>query len=111
MRVLFRRNWNTREAVRLLGVQASSFEVVEGQMDLLDSERQGRWKRALSATDRLRDRFGEEALGLASGMRGRYRERTHENPASLSEPRKPGPNKPGHNKPGHNNNNDKENHS
>ncbi|HVZ60327.1 MAG TPA: DNA polymerase IV [Terriglobales bacterium] len=105
MRVLFRRNWNTREAVRLLGVQASSFEVVEGQMDLLDSERQGRWKRALSATDRLRDRFGEEALGLASGMRGRYRERTHENPASLSEPRKPGPNKPGHN------NNDKENHS
>jgi len=38
---------------------------------------------ALAAADRLRDKYGESAVSLASGMRGRFRERTHENPASL----------------------------
>ena len=39
------------------------------------------WRRA--ATDRLRDRFGESAVSLAAGLRGSFRERTHENPAGL----------------------------
>ena len=74
--------------VRLLGVQVSALERSEGQMDLLDSEKQSRWKKALDAVDHLRDRFGESAVSLASGLKGGFRERVHENPASL-----PGKNK------------------
>jgi DNA polymerase-4 len=88
IRKLFHRHWTQSEAVRLLGVQASSLERGEGQMGLIDAERKQRWKQALLTTDRLRDRFGEGAVGLASGMRGQFRERTHENPSAL-----PGKNK------------------
>jgi DNA polymerase-4 len=52
-------------------------------MDLLDDGRHQRWQQALAAADKLRDRFGEKSVGLAGGMRGVFRERTHENPASL----------------------------
>ncbi len=83
IRALFRRNWKPGAMVRLLGVQASGFEAGEGQLDLLDGERNRRWQQALSAADRLRDKFGETAVGLASGMMGGFRERAHENPASL----------------------------
>ena len=83
VRSLFRRNWRAGGKVRLLGVQASSLETVEGQIGLLDAERHQRWHQALSAADRLRDKFGESAVSLASGMSGTFRERTHENPAAL----------------------------
>jgi DNA polymerase-4 len=52
-------------------------------MDLLEEERHERWRRALAAADRLRDRFGESAVSLAASMKGKFRERTHENPAGL----------------------------
>ena len=42
-----------------------------------------------TVADRLRDKFGESSLKLATGMRGNFRERIHENPAGL-----PGKNKP-----------------
>ena len=80
---LFRKNWKRGRPVRLLGVNASSLEQSEGQMNLLDGEKNERWRKALSAADRLRDRFGESAVSLAGGMKGLYREKTHENPASL----------------------------
>ncbi|MGE0405242.1 MAG: DNA polymerase IV [Candidatus Korobacteraceae bacterium] len=83
VRALFRSNWKRGQRIRLLGVQASSLERGEGQLGLLDSGQHQRWKQALLASDRLRDKFGETAVGLASGLRGRYRERTHENPAAL----------------------------
>ena len=82
-RALFRHNWQPGRKVRLLGVQASSLETAEGQIGLLDADRHQRWKQALSAADRLRDKFGESAVSLASGMGGGFRERTHENPAAL----------------------------
>jgi len=82
VRRLFFRNWSG-SPVRLLGVHASSFEAHEGQMSLLDEDRSGRWRKALSAADRLRDRFGESAVSLATGLKGDYRERVHENPAGL----------------------------
>jgi len=31
----------------------------------------------------VEDKFGESSVTLAAGMRGRFRERTHENPAGL----------------------------
>jgi DNA polymerase IV len=80
---LFRSNWKPGREVRLLGVQASSFEAQAEQINLLESGRQKRWKDALAVADRLRDKFGESSVTLAGGMRGRFRERTHENPAGL----------------------------
>jgi DNA polymerase-4 len=82
-RDLFRRNWKPGAAVRLIGVQASHWGSDEEQLDLLGGDKHDRWRGALAAADRMRDKFGESAVGLASGMRGTFRERTHENPASL----------------------------
>jgi DNA polymerase-4 len=88
-RALFRAHWESGRAVRLLGVQASSLEAVSGQMELLASTQETRLKQAMTAVDELRDRFGESAVSLASGMSARFRERTHENPTALpgKEPR------------------------
>lgn len=83
IRTLFRKNWQPGAEVRLLGVHASSFEAIVGQINLLEGDQQQRWKQALAAADRLRDKFGESSVGLAGGMKGGFRERTHENPAGL----------------------------
>jgi DNA polymerase-4 len=83
IRTLFRKNWKAGRHVRLLGVQASSFEAQTEQLNLLEGGRQQRWKDALAVADRLRDKFGESSVKLAAGMRGTFRERTHENPAGL----------------------------
>jgi len=82
-RRLFLHNWRKGATVRLVGVQASNFEAVAEQIDLLEPSRQQRWKRALEAADHLRDRFGESSIGLARGLKGGFRERTQENPVGL----------------------------
>jgi len=69
--------------VRLLGVQTSSFTSQPDQINLLEGNRQQRWKDAMAAADRLRDKFGESSVKLAAGMKGNFRERIHENPAGL----------------------------
>ena len=53
VRTLFRKNWKPGREVRLLGVQASSFEAQTEQINLLEGGRQQRWKDALAAADRL----------------------------------------------------------
>jgi DNA polymerase-4 len=83
IRVLFLKNWRKGAQVRLLGVHASGFETEGAQGDLLDGNRRERWQKALSVADRLRDKFGEGSVSLATGMKGKFRERTHENPAGL----------------------------
>jgi DNA polymerase-4 len=88
IRALFRKNWKKGVPVRLLGVHASSFTSQPDQINLLEGNRQQRWKDALAAADRLRDKFGESSVSLAAGLRGAFRERVQENPASL-----PGKNK------------------
>ena len=88
VRKLFRANWESGRTIRLLGVHASSLAQAEGQLNLLDDERQNRWRRALSAADHLRDKYGESAVELGGGMKARFRERVQENPAGL-----PGKNK------------------
>ena len=82
-RALFRKNWRKGALVRLLGVHASSFENESKQEDLIEGARRQRWQQALSAADRLRDKFGESSVSLATGLKGGFRERTHENPAGL----------------------------
>jgi DNA polymerase-4 len=81
VRKLLHDNWDRECAIRLLGVHASHFGDVVEQMDLLEDDRRRKWTRALSASDRLRDKYGESAVFLAKGMGGVFRERVHENPA------------------------------
>jgi DNA polymerase IV len=83
IRTLFYKNWRKGAAVRLLGVQTASFEKFAEQGDLLEGARREKWEKALSAADKLRDRFGDASVTLATGLKGGFRERTHENPASL----------------------------
>ena len=83
IRLLFRKNWKQGAQVRLLGVHASGFQSEGAQGDLLEGDRRERWQKAMSAADKLRDRFGESSVSLATGMKGTFRERTHENPAGL----------------------------
>ncbi|HTZ95026.1 MAG TPA: DNA polymerase IV [Terriglobales bacterium] len=83
VRNLFRKNWHAGREVRLLGVQASHFDMQASQGELIEAERRQRWRQALSAADRLRDKFGESSVTLATGMTGGFRERTHENPVGL----------------------------
>jgi DNA polymerase-4 len=90
-RHLFLANWKVGVPVRLLGVQASNFESGSDQLELLEPAQQQRWQKALAAVDHLRDKFGESKIGLARGMKGGFRERTHENPVGL--PGKSGRNK------------------
>jgi len=82
IRELFRENWHG-EAIRLLGVHASHFDTESEQLSLSGAGRHEKWNEALLAADRVRDKFGENAIALAAGMKARFRERTHENPASL----------------------------
>ncbi len=89
IRKLFHANWRKGAEVRLLGVQASSFGGTPEQGDLLRGAADSKWKQALSAVDRVRNKFGESSISLATGMKGGFRERTHENPAAL-----PGKSKP-----------------
>jgi DNA polymerase-4 len=81
-RRLFRKHWDQRP-VRLLGVAASGFESAEGQLPLLEEEKHERWKKALSAVDRIRGRYGSGSLSVASAMKGSFRERVHETPTDL----------------------------
>jgi DNA polymerase-4 len=83
IRELFHRNWKQGSPVRLLGVHDCCWSEGEEQLDLLGDGRHERWKQALDAADRMRDKFGEKAVSLASSLRGSFRERTHENPAGL----------------------------
>ena len=83
IRALFRKNWRKGMEVRLLGVQTSNFTRQAAQIDLLEGNRRQRWKDALAAADKLRDKYGEKSVGLAAGLRGGFRERTHENPVGL----------------------------
>lgn len=81
-RRLLRDNRKSGCAIRLLGIHVSGFDREE-QMSLLVDSRSERWTRALQTADELRDRFGEAAISLGGGLRGRYRERVQENPAAL----------------------------
>jgi DNA polymerase-4 len=88
IRKLFHDNWQKGRAIRLLGVQASNFDDAPQQMDLLQDENRQKWARAISASDKLRDKYGDSAVFLAKGMRGGFREKVHENPAEKPDKKK-----------------------
>lgn len=66
-RALFRKAWK-RAPVRLLGVQATHFDEQQGQLHLLEGDKQERWRAALDAADRMRDKYGDRSIGLARGL-------------------------------------------
>ena len=82
VRVLFETAW-TGNRIRLLGVYAGSLEAEQGQMNLLNESKTERWRKALTAMDQIRDRYGEKSVSIATGLKGRVRERVHENPVGL----------------------------
>jgi len=86
---LFHANWRLGAEVRLLGVQASGFGESPSQGNLLEDHDREKWQNALLAADKLRHRFGEKSVTLGTGMKGGFRERTHENPAALPGKAKP----------------------
>jgi DNA polymerase-4 len=83
IRALFRQNRKNEAKIRLLGVHASGLEADEGQLNLIGEETTNRWRKALNTVDQIRERFGEDSVSLAMGLKGRFRERVHENPAGL----------------------------
>src|SRR5215467_11880641 len=86
VRRLFYENFQMGKAVRLLGVHTSNFFQNEPQqMGLLGDDRREKWKQALSASDKLRDKYGESTIFLAKAMTGSFRERVHENPVDKRE--------------------------
>lgn len=90
-RALFRQAWKPGAKIRLIGIGVSGLDAQEGQLALLDGEKNERARQALAAADRIRDKFGEKMVHLASGMGGDHAERVHENPVGLpgKMPRKP----------------------
>lgn len=81
---LFRKAWDGKAAIRLLGVHASSLEATEGQMSLLAEQETERLRRALRSVDHIRNRFGAASVSLAKSMNAGIRERVHENPFDLA---------------------------
>jgi len=88
-RDLFHKAWSGRP-IRLLGVYAQSLESGEGQTSLLDEGKTERWRKTLEAVDKIRGKYGDSTVSLASGMTAVFRARVHENPENLpgKEPKK-----------------------
>jgi DNA polymerase-4 len=89
VRSLFHKAWSGG-AIRLLGVYAQSLESGEGQTSLLEEGKAERWRKTLAAVDKIRDKYGDSTVSLASGMTAAFRARVHENPENLpgKEPKK-----------------------
>jgi DNA polymerase-4 len=79
IRTLFRGAWKPGARVRLLGVQASSLEEgEERQLSLLDQDGRDKWSQALSAADRLRDKYGDRTVTMANALKGAFREKVQD---------------------------------
>ena len=85
-RELFDRNWDKGRPIRLIGVHTAGFSETEGQLDLLDRDKNEKLKRVFTAADSLRDKFGEGSVNLAGALRGRFRERIHDGLTKKPEP-------------------------
>ncbi len=65
---LFDHAWNKRLKVRLLGVRASNLGKAVFQLNLLEAHKREKLDRALQAADKLRERYGFEAVQLARSL-------------------------------------------
>jgi DNA polymerase-4 len=88
---LFRKAWDGKTPIRLLGVHAGGLQQVEGQMNLLDEPNTQRLRNAFRSVDHIRNKFGASSISLAKTLKAGIRERVHENPFGLpgKEPKPP----------------------
>ena len=75
---LFDTNWPKGRKVRLLGLHVSQFTDQAPQPSLLTGEADRKWRAALKATDKLKDKYGEGTLHLGGALKGVYKDRVHE---------------------------------
>ncbi|MBV9611836.1 MAG: DNA polymerase IV [Acidobacteriaceae bacterium] len=80
---LFRKAWDGKTPIRLLGVHAGSLQDTEGQMSLLEEPRTERLRKAFRSVDHIRDRFGDSSISLAKTLHTGIREKVHKNPFDL----------------------------
>jgi DNA polymerase-4 len=83
---LFRKNWQPGADIRLLGVQVSNLVDRAPQPSLLTGQEDAKWRKALQAADKLKDKYGLDTLHLGAALDGRYRDRVHE--SAPKDPRK-----------------------
>jgi len=65
---LFEGAWNRKQKIRLLGVRASNLERASFQRSLLEAPQRDKLGRVLKVADRVRERFGFEAVQLARSL-------------------------------------------
>ena len=68
VRDLFQATFQPNNKVRLLGVRASNLESIVFQKNLLEAPERERFGRVARAADRVRDKFGFDALRLAGSL-------------------------------------------
>jgi DNA polymerase-4 len=65
---LFEKTWNRKQKIRLLGVKASHLEHGTFQRGLLEAPQADKLERIMQTTDKLRERFGFDAVQLARSL-------------------------------------------
>ena len=65
---LFEKTWNRKQKIRLLGVKASHLEHGTFQRGLLEALQADKLERIMQTTDKLRERFGFDAVQLARSL-------------------------------------------
>jgi DNA polymerase-4 len=65
---LFENTWNRKQKIRLLGVKASHLEHGTFQRGLLEAPQADKLERIMQTTDKLRERFGFDAVQLARSL-------------------------------------------
>ena len=80
---MFRKAWDGKTPIRLVGVYSGGLRREEGQMNLLEEAKTARLRRAFRSVDHIRNRFGDASISLAKTLNAGIRERVHENPFDL----------------------------
>jgi len=78
---LFRKAWDGKKPIRLLGVHAGGLQPMEGQMNLLEEEKTARMRDVFRSVDHIRDKYGDAAISLAKTLKAGIRERVQDSPA------------------------------
>ena len=78
---LFRKAWDRKKPIRLLGVHAGGLQAAEGQMNLLEEASTARLREAFRSVDHIRNKYGDSAISLAKTLKAGIRERVQDSPA------------------------------
>jgi DNA polymerase-4 len=78
---LFRKAWDGKKPIRLLGVHAGGLQAMEGQMNLLEEANTARLREAFRSVDHIRGKYGDAAISLAKTLKAGIRERVQDSPA------------------------------